>query len=172
MRLAILLFAPTLAFAVDSAAGMKWTAPAGWKTEANSSNMRAATYSVAPAAGDSAPSECVVYYFGQGQGGGVQANLDRWKAQFTTGGKPSDAKTAKRTVHGLTVTTVDTSGEYSGMGGPMAKAKSVASGYRLLGAIIEGPNNNNLFVKFTGPAKTVTANQQKFDALINSFAKE
>jgi len=172
MRLAILLLSPTLIFAADSAAGMKWTAPAGWKVEANSSNMRAATYSVPPAAGDAAHAECVVYYFGQGQGGSVEANLDRWKGQFTNGGKPAEAKIAKRTVHGLTVTTVDTSGDYSGMGGPMSKAKSVASGYRLLGAIVEGPGNNNLFIKFTGPAKTIAANQQKFDALVNSFAKE
>jgi hypothetical protein len=58
------------------------------------------------------------------------------------------------------------------MGGPMQKAKTVKPGYRLLGAIVEGPRDNNLFVKFTGPAKTIAANQAKFDALIASFDKQ
>ena len=78
---------------------------------------------------------------------------------------------AKKTVHNLKVTTVDVSGEYSGMGGQMSKGKAV-SGYRMLGAIIEGPRDNNLFVKFTGPAKTIAANQAKFEALIASFDKQ
>jgi hypothetical protein len=38
--------------------------------------------------------------------------------------------------------------------------------------IIEGPRDNNLFVKFTGPAKTIAANQAKFEALIASFDKQ
>ena len=172
MRIATVFLSCAVVLSAESVAGLKWTAPAGWKTEANSSNMRAATYSVAPAAGDTAPGECVVYYFGPGQGGTIEANIDRWKGQFTMGGKPADAKVAKRTVHGLQVTTVDATGDYSGMGGPMAKSKSSMPGYRLLGAIIEGSGNNNLFIKFTGPAKTIAANQQKFDALVNSFAKE
>jgi hypothetical protein len=53
------------------------------------------------------------------------------------------------------------------MGGPMAQSKSVMQNYRLLGAIVEAPEGN-VFFKFTGPAKTVAANQPKFDALLNS----
>jgi hypothetical protein len=40
-----------------------------------------------------------------------------------------------------------------------------------LGAIVEGPGGN-VFVTFTGPAATVAANQQKFEQLLNSFAKQ
>jgi hypothetical protein len=86
-------------------------------------------------------------------------------------GKPAQGAVAKKTVHNLKVTTLDVSGDYSGMGGPMSKGKPVP-GYRLLGAIIEGPRDNNLFVKFTGPAKTVAANQAKFEALLASFDKQ
>jgi hypothetical protein len=50
--------------------------------------MRAASYTVAAAPGDAAPSECVVYFFGAGQGGSIEANFERWKSQFTTAGKP------------------------------------------------------------------------------------
>jgi hypothetical protein len=152
----------------DSAGGLQWTPPAGWKN-AGPLPMRAATYTVAPAAGDTAAGECAVFYFGSGQGGSIDANLERWKGQFqATGGKPADARVAKRTLRGLSVTTIDTSGAYSGMSGPMAGSSRSVPGYRLLGAIVEGPRGN-VFVKFTGPAKTVAANQQQFEQLLASF---
>src|SRR6185295_4630820 len=50
----------------ESAAGLRWTAPAGWKVE-GAQPMRAATYTVAPAPGDKARAECGVYFFGAGQ---------------------------------------------------------------------------------------------------------
>jgi hypothetical protein len=57
------------------------------------------------------------------------------------------------------------------MGGPTAPSHGGVPGYRLLGAIIQGPAGN-VFVKFTGPAKTIAANQQKFEQLLASFDKE
>ncbi len=133
--------------------------------------MRAATYPVPPVAGDREGAECAVYFFGPGQGGSIEANIDRWEGQFTSpGGKPAPAKVAKITIHGLAVTTVDVSGEYSGMVGPTATAPVLVTGYRLLGAIVEGPGGN-IFIKFTGPAKTVAASQPKFQQLLDSFEK-
>ena len=167
----VVLLLVALSFA-DSVAGLKWTMPSGWKTEGAARPMRAATYSIPPAAGDPVSAECVVYFFGAGQGGSAQANLDRWNGQLlASDGKPAKAKIAKRTIHGLSVATIDASGDYTGMGGPMATTKSVQPNYRLLGAIIEGPGGN-VFVKFTGPAKTVAANQAAFELLLNSFDKE
>jgi hypothetical protein len=155
----------------DSVAGLKWTAPAGWNSQGKTA-MRAATYVIPPAAGDRDNAECAVYFFGAGQGGSVQANLDRWKGQFTgPNGRPAEAKVQNRTVHGLPVTTIDASGDYSGMGGPMARERTVARDYRLLGAIVEGPEGS-VFVKFAGPAKTIAAHQRQFDELVNSFAKQ
>lgn len=135
--------------------------------------MRAATYSVPPAKGDSDAGECAAYYFGQGQGGGVQANVDRWIGQFQeAGGKPAKdvAKIQKRTIHGLNVTTIDVSGTYTGMGGPMAPSHEAKAGYRMLAAIVEAPQGA-VFFKFTGPAKTVAANQAAFDRMIDSVKK-
>lgn len=150
--------------AAQTVAGLTWTAPAGW-TSKGSTQMRAATYVLAENA------ECVVYFFGAGQGGSVQANLDRWKGQFTTSdGKPVPAKIAKAAVHGMPVTSIDITGEYSGMGGPTAQTKTVANGFRLLGAIVEGPNGN-VFLKFTGQADLVTRNEAKFKQLLDSFMK-
>jgi hypothetical protein len=163
----LILAAATVAMA-ESAAGMQWTAPAGWKSEA-ARPMRAATYSVPPVAGDRDAAECGVYFFGPGQGGSVEANIDRWKSQFTDpNGKTTPAKLATRQVHGLKMTTIDTSGDYSGMGGPMSGGQRAVPGYRLLGAIVEGAGGN-IFIKFTGPMKTIAANQPKFEQLLASF---
>lgn len=133
--------------------------------------MRAATYDIAPAPGDREAPECAVYFFGPGQGGSVEANITRWKDQMLVNGKPAEAKIETRTVHGLKVTLIDSSGEYTGMGGPMAKSQVTRGGYRLLGAIVEAPGGN-LFIKLTGPSRTVVANHQKFLQLIDSFEKE
>lgn len=113
-------------------------------------------------------------YFGQGQGGSVDANVDRWVGQFQqANGKPSKdvAKVEKKTIHGLKVTTIDVSGAYTGMGGPMAPGGPAKPGYRLLGAIIEGPQGT-VFFKFTGPAKTVGQNMAAFDKMLATLSPQ
>jgi len=125
--------------------------------------MRAATYPVGDA-------ECVVYFFGQGQGGSVEANMTRWKGQFTVNGQPAPAKTATKTLNGLTASTLDVTGVYEGMGGPTMSPLAPKSDYRMVAAIVEGPGGN-IFVKFTGPVKTVTANVAKYEQLLNSIHK-
>ncbi len=155
----------------ESAAGIRWTAPAGWKAE-GPRPMRAATYSIAPAAGDTAGAECVVNFFGPGQGGGVDANVERWKGQVLgPDGKPATAKVDKRTVRGVPITIIDSSGSYTGMGGPMMASPKAVPGYRLLGAIVEGPGGS-VFFKLTGPAKTVASQQKNFDQLLASIELE
>lgn len=171
MKIIVAVLFLSASLLAESAAGVKWTAPSGWKTEA-ARPMRVVTYLVPPAAGDTASAECAVYFFGPGQGGSVEANLDRWKGQMTAAdGKPAAAKVAKRTIHQIPVTTIDSSGDYSGMGGPMAATSSVAKNYRLLGAIIEAPSGS-IFIKFTGPAKTMAARQTDFEQMLNSLEKE
>ena len=163
MRRVILFLAPLVLLA-DSGAGVRWTMPAGWKAESGRP-MRLATYKVAPDA------ECGVYYFGQGQGGSVEANLDRWIGQFLqSDGKPSKsaAKIARRFVHGLPVTTVDISGAYTGMAGPAAEPGPAVPAYRLAGAIVEAPQGS-IFFKFVGPEKTIAQNQAAFDKMLASL---
>jgi len=131
--------------------------------------MRAATYSITPVAGDQGVAECIVNYFGPGQGGGVEANVERWKGQVLgADGKPAPAKTSKRVVRGVPITVVDASGTYTGMGGPMMGGAKPVQGYRLLGAIVEGPGGS-VFFKLTGPAKTIAAQEKNFEALLSSI---
>lgn len=60
------------------------TVPAAWTSRTPASPMRLAEFVVGAPGG----AEVVVYFFGVPQGGTVNANLERWKSQFTnpTGG--------------------------------------------------------------------------------------
>jgi hypothetical protein len=159
--MALVLFT-TVTVLADSGAGLSWTVSSNWKAQAEWP-MRLATYEV-PDGG-----ECGVYYFGQGQGGSVDANIDRWVGQFQQPeGKP---KIEKRTIHGLKVTTVDVSGAYTGMGGPRAPEGPPKQGYRLLGAVVEGPQGS-VFFKFTGPSKTVAQNQAGFEKILSTLSSQ
>jgi hypothetical protein len=163
----VLAAAAAVVFA-ESAAGVRWTAPAAWKAE-GPRPMRAATYSLPLAAGDQGIAECVVNYFGPGQGGGVDANIERWRGQVLgADGKPATPKIDKRTLKGIPVTMIDSSGTYTGMGGPMSGGSKPAVSYRLIGAIVEGPGGS-VFFKLTGPAKTIAAEQKHFEQLLASI---
>lgn len=156
----------------ETAGGIKWTAPPAWKPQPERP-MRAATYTVPKATGDPEDGECAVFYFGAGQGGGVDANIERWIGQFEApGGGPADklAKTSKATVNGLPVTRIDLTGTYKAAGGPMMQAAAPKTGYRLLGAIVEGPQGA-IFFKFTAPVKTAAAQQPAFEKLIQSISR-
>jgi hypothetical protein len=150
----------------DSAGALNWTPPATWKADAPRP-MRAATYLVAPAKGDTDSGECGVFYFGEGQGGGVDANIDRWVGQFTDAKAPIRKK---EKLSGFDVTTVEVDGTFaSSMGGPMGP-KTPKPGFKMLAAIVEGPKGN-VFFKLTGPAKTVEAARGDFMKMIKSVKK-
>jgi hypothetical protein len=147
------------------AGGIHWTVPPRWTAGAGSS-MRVATYAV-PAATAAAAAECAVFFFGSGQGGGVDENVARWGKQFE--GAPAPKRSAS-TVAGMRVTRAEVAGTYLAPGGPMMQSTGKKTGYRLLGAIVEAPEGN-VFFKLTGPAATVAAAQADFEALVASIRK-
>lgn len=149
--------------------GVKWTTPARWQAGPEKA-MRAATYLIPAAAGDSEGGECAVFV---GIGGGVDANIKRWIGQFQQAdGSSSEAKAKqkKETINGFPVTTVDLTGIYTGSGIAMGQTSVKKSDYRLLGAIIESPSGD-VFFKMTGPLKTMAAAQGDFQALLKSVKK-
>ncbi|KFA87919.1 hypothetical protein [Archangium violaceum] len=155
------------------AGGLTWTSPSGWETQ-GTRPMRVATYRIAPAKGDAEAAELAIFYFGAGQGGAVDANVKRWLGQFQKAdGTPiseKDARSKKETLNGLGVTTLDVKGTYTG-GGPMMGPSTPKPGYRLLGAIVEGPEGP-LFFKLTGPERTVAAAEKNFRKLLESVKKK
>lgn len=152
------------------------TVPEGWKTIEPSSSMRVAQFALPKVAGDKEDAELVVFNFGPGQGGGVQANLDRWYGQFKQpdGSSTKDkSKTAKKkTPDGMEVTVVDVSGTYVApkrIGDPGAGTFNEPN-YRMLAAIVAA-TDSDYFFKLVGPAKTVAKWSKSFDDFVVSVKK-
>jgi hypothetical protein len=148
-------------------AGVQWSVPARW-SEQGARQMRAATYTIPAAQGDPEPAECAVFYFGPSQGGAVDMNIDRWVGQFETGNPPAKSE---REVNGMKVTFVQIAGTYLAPAGPMMQSQGKKENFRLLGAIVEGPQGS-VFFKLTGPAKTVGECEGEFNALVGSLSKQ
>jgi hypothetical protein len=148
----------------DAANGIAWTAPSGWVKEQPASQMRAAQYRIPSGTQGVKDGELAVFFFGSGQGGQTQANLERWAGQFKQddGSDPmSKAKTENfATSTGLKVTTIALNGHYQsgGMGGPSYDEP----GWRLFGAVVEGPGGP-WFFKTVGPEAVI---QQHHDEMI------
>jgi hypothetical protein len=147
---------------------LAWNSPAGWVSETPSSSMRRAQYKVPGAAGDG---ECVVFYFGPGQGGDPKSNAERWADQFSSAdGSPAagSMKTSEIEVGGLKVFMVEVAGTYNGGMTMTAAPATPKPGYRLLGAVAPGPDANWYF-KFTGPDATVNAQRAAFESMVKSL---
>ena len=135
--------------------------------------MRAATYRVPAAAGDPEDAECAVFYFGVGQGGTVQANIDRWVSQFEQpDGGPSSkvAKVTEQIINGLKVTTVSLAGTYLASRGPMAQPAAAKPGFHMLAAIVDAPQGP-VFFKLTGPSKTVLGIREEFEGFLQTLKR-
>jgi hypothetical protein len=126
--------------------------------------MRAAEYVID---GGDEQSVLTVFFF-PGGGGGIQANIDRWVGQMqTTEARPPEITTLE--VNDLRVTKIDVHGGYGGMQMPgQAAAPPSESGFRMLGAIVEGPEGP-VFFKLVGPEPIVNLAADAFETLIASF---
>jgi hypothetical protein len=152
------------------ASGLSWTAPGTWESQVPSSAMRRAQYRVPGPGGDG---ECVVFYFGPGEGGDPKSNALRWASQFQPAGGLSPEQALKMgdlKVGEIPVMTVEVAGTYLGGGAMMGGPAEPKPDYMLLGAVAEGPDAN-WFFKFTGPAKTVEAQRAAFGTLLKSLKK-
>ena len=139
--------------------------PAAWRREQPSSSMRLAQAVVPGAAG---PGELVLFYFGEGQGGTVEGNFDRWSGQVEA--RPG-AKPERGTIEAgaFRASWIDLSGTLlpSGMGaGPTTPQPR----FRLIGAVVEG-GSGPYFFKLTGPEATVAAEREAFFGLLKSCRK-
>jgi hypothetical protein len=156
----------------EEAGGVHFDAPSAWTSTPKP--MRTANYTIPASAGDSRDGELAVYYFGPGQGGGVEANVRRWLGQFVNAsGSPltaGDADRSEQEVNGLRVTVLDVSGTYLFKPFPMAPRATPMPGYRMLAAIVQGPHAP-IFFKLTAPAKTAAAAEPEFRKVIDSLRR-
>lgn len=139
-----------------------FSVPASWQNEQPANNMRVAQATIP---GPGGPGNLVVFYFGPGGGGGVEANIQRWidqmKVPAGTNPQPETFET-----NGYRVTWIDVPGTLlpSNMGtGPTTEQPNS----RLLGAVVEGPGGP-WFFKATGPDSTISAERDNFLTMLKS----
>lgn len=144
---------------------LQMSAPKGWGAVKPSIGIIAHEFRVPAADGDLADGRATI----MSAGGSIEANVERWQKQFLgPDGQPlaNPPEPERRTIAGREVTIVDLSGTYLDSRGPMAPAVQ-RPGYRMLAAVIP-TDTANYFVKFYGPATTVAANAEAFQAMIGS----
>ncbi len=152
--------------------GLTSSVPASWK-ELPATQMRFKQFTIPKVAADKNDAELVVFFFGPGGGGDVQANLARWKGMFVAPeGKNIDeaAKTQTFKVNGVDVTTLDVRGTYKYKPSPMAPNEELRPGHRMIAVVFASPQGP-YFMRFVGPEKTVDKNQKDFDKFLKGFKK-
>ncbi|MBI5363794.1 MAG: hypothetical protein HZA53_11495, partial [Planctomycetes bacterium] len=151
--------APAPARRADDDSGLAWDLPRGWSV-LPPGPMRVASFRVA---GD-ARAECWLSLLG-GDGGGLKANLDRWRTQM--GLAPISVAELdalpRHTLLGGEGVLVDCTGKYTGMG-----AAGAATDARMLGLARVEPGGS-AFLKLIGPSSVVAAERDAFLALARSL---
>ena len=139
------------------------TVPSTWVSRPPVSTMRLAEFTVS--GGDGA--EVVVYFFGKGQGGNVEANLTRWKSQFSNpDGSPVSEKISRDSTGAFPITIAEYRGTYArGIGAGSTENAKPNQG--LTAAIIETPKGT-LFVQLFGPAARVAAERETLVKFVKS----
>ena len=135
------------------------TAPESWQRKASQSSFIAAEFALPKAEGDDADGRLTV----SAAGGSIEANIERWKGQFTD---LQDAKEEKLEAAGVEATLVDLAGEFNDQRGPFAPAVS-RTGYRMIAAVIP-MGGQSYFVKATGPEKTLEAHAKAIKQFVSS----
>lgn len=144
-----------------------FTRPASFEWVPTTSSMRKAELKV-ESKDKKEKAEVIFFHFGESNGGGTQANVDRWLGQFKEPREKLNSKVDAAKINGRTVTFVQAEGTYlSGMpGGP----KTAQPNAMLVGAILES-DKGNVFVRMTGPAAVVKEAQGDFKKMIESGVK-
>ncbi len=141
-----------------SFAGLKFAVPANWVEKPLSDMQRgilAAKFSM-PDAGSGITLSL------SRSGGGVDANLDRWRGQVSS---TRPEITDSISVAGVDSTLIDLEGEFAGGFG-----KPAQSNWRMLGIVVPLPDQG-YFLKLTGPVAEVSAVEEEFLAFARSASK-
>lgn len=133
--------------------------PAAWKSQPITSQMRAAHYKLGAA------SELIVYYFGPEGAGPVEANLERWRGQFTSpDGQPVKDRVEKVKVGSLEATMMWVAGNYANNVTGESKADT-----HLIGVVLEGGSAGPLYFRLLGPKAEIEASEKDFRAFLGSL---
>jgi hypothetical protein len=140
--------------------------PASWAPRAPSSTSRLAEFTV-PSTPDGT-GEIVVYFFGPQQQPNVDANLTRWKGQFShPDGSPIIERVTRDSSGAFPLVFAEYEGSYRrGIGA--GSADSVRAGQRLIAAIVPTPKGT-MYIQLFGTAARVAAEREAFTAFVKGI---
>jgi hypothetical protein len=144
-------------------AGFRAPKPASWVWTKPSMQFRTLQYTVPGDADSTKQADLIVSVFVAGDGGPLDANIERWRGQFRKNNEPVEAKRSSREVGPLKVEFVELEGDFMAMGAPAAK-----TGTLQLAAIVQA-EGRNVFFRLVGPKETVEANREAFDKMIDGL---
>lgn len=138
------------------------TVPEAWEFQEPTNRLRLGSFDIPSAEGDEVETELTIFAFG-GQGGGVDANVQRWISQFREEGRKQ--KIARGESPQGKYVIVDVAGTYNmPIGPPFAMQSRPVPNARMVGAIIDMKDEGYYFLKMAGPRKTVDQNAKAFRA--------
>jgi len=142
------------------------TPPASWSPRAPSSSSRLAEFTLPGTADGSG--EIVVYFFGPQQQPNVDANLARWKGQFShPDGSPVVERVTRDSTGAFPLVFAEYEGSYRrGIGA--GSADSVRTGQRLVAAIVPTPRGT-MYVQMFGAAPRVAAERDAFTSFVKGI---
>ena len=136
-------------------------APATWTTRAPASSMRLAEFTTPGVAGK-AGAEVIVYFFGKGAGGSPDANLNRWKSQFSN---PSGAPVVERisvdSKGPFPLTIAEYEGTYARGIGAGSEPEQARPEHMLVAVVTETPHGT-IFFQLFGPIQSVEAQKAAY----------
>ncbi len=150
--------------------GLEAHVPAAWTMVPPATDKRLAQFKISTP-GEGMTAEIIVYYFGKGEGGTAEANIERWQGQFVATEKhPVTPAISRFQSNGMAVTTAELNGAYArGIGvGPVGVPKPDQT---LLAAVVETPEGN-LIIQLHGKAASVSAQKEAFLAFVRSIRGE
>jgi hypothetical protein len=137
-------------------AGFRYTVPADWEEQPPKSQFVLGEFAI-PGEGGTARLTL------SSAGGGIEANVERWRGQFKPGPNDPAPQESEITFDGKPGTLVELAGSYTDMFGGGAPSNN----WQMLGvAVPMGPTN--YFIKLTGPASTVTPRRDEFLKFVES----
>lgn len=136
--------------------GVRVTIPEGWEDVPLKSDMLLAEFKLQ---GDAGPGRLTL----SSAGGGVEANIARWRGQFVPGADDPAAVENEITVDGKPAVVVELYGTFQdGFGGGGPKPASA-----MLGAVLP-TKASNFFIKLTGPRETINTHKEAFLNFVQS----
>ncbi|MDX2174997.1 MAG: hypothetical protein SF028_00855 [Candidatus Sumerlaeia bacterium] len=145
-------------------AGLSFALPREWRSVPPAGAMRAAQLEI-PSGGETL--EAVFFHFGPGQGGGAEANIQRWLGQMSM---PADIAplTSKAQVGALTIHEVIAEGDWSGGMAPGGVPASPQKDVRLHGFVVEGGPEGTVFIRVVGPLRAARPVEEALRAFVAS----